>query len=224
MEVTGRTGRRPGPNRTRSAILGAARRAFAARGYEAVSVRAVAREAGVDPALVHRFFGTKEALFVAAMELRVSPSEMVGSVLAEGPDDVGRRLVARFVAVMDDGRSFAPFLALIRGAVTNEQAAAMLREFITREVLGRVAAAASPDAPELRASLAGSQVVGLAIARYVVRVPPLAGADPATVVACVGPTIQHYLTGPLVGRAGTFARESRSPAPPGKDADPKESL
>jgi AcrR family transcriptional regulator len=203
-----RTGRRPGPNRTREAIVGAARRAFAARGYDAVSVRAVAREAGVDPALVHRFFGSKERLFIAAMELPVSPSELVGALLAEGVDDVGERLVARLLAVFDDPRSFAPFLALVRGAVSNERAAAMLREFVTREVLGRLSAAASPDAPELRASLAGSQIIGLAMARYVVRVPPLAGADPATVASCVGPTIQGYLTGPLA----TAEPPARSPA------------
>ena len=187
----------PGPNRTRAAILDAARGAFATRGYDAVSVRAVAREAGVDPALVHRFFGSKEALFIAAMELPLSPSVLVAGLLAEGIDDLGERLVARLLDLFDDPRAFAPFLALVRGAVSNEQAAAMLREFLTREVLGRLATAASPDAPELRASLAGSQVIGLTMARYVVAVPPLARADPATVVACVGPTIQRYLTGPL---------------------------
>ena len=197
MESKLRTGRRPGPTRTRAAILDAARRAFATRGYEGVSIRAVARDAGVDPALVHRFFGSKEALFSAAMELPVSPSALVAGLLAEGVDDLGERLVARLLGLFDDPRAFAPFLALVRGAVSNEQAAAMLREFLTREVLGRLATAASPDAPELRASLAGSQVIGLAMARYVVRVPPLARADPATVAACVGPTIQRYLTGPL---------------------------
>ena len=192
-----RTGRRPGPNRTRAAILHAARAAFADRGYDGVSVRAVAREAGVDAALVHRFYGSKEALFIAAMDLPVAPSALVAGLLAEGVDRVGERLVRTFLELFDRPEAFAPFLALIRGAVSNERAAALLREFITREVLGRLSAAASPDRPELRASLAGSQVVGLAMARYVVGVPPLAGADPETVVACVGPTIQRYLTGEL---------------------------
>jgi AcrR family transcriptional regulator len=175
-----RTGRRPGPNRTRD-----------------VSIRAVAREAGVDPALVHRFYGSKEALFIAAMDLPVAPSELVAGLLAEGVDRLGERLVRTFVELFDRPEAFAPFLALIRGAASNERAAALLREFITREVLGRLAAAASPDRPDLRASLAGSQVVGLAMARYVVAVPPLAGADRETVVACVGPAIQRYLTGEL---------------------------
>src|SRR5919206_3634104 len=92
-----RTGRRPGPNTTRAAILDAARAAFAARGYDAVSVRAIAREAGVDPALVHRFYGSKERLFVAAMDLPVAPSDIVRGLLAEGVEDVGERLVRRFV-------------------------------------------------------------------------------------------------------------------------------
>ncbi|MEA2248373.1 MAG: hypothetical protein QOH46_2902 [Solirubrobacteraceae bacterium] len=192
-----RTGRRPGPNRTRAAILDAARAAFAERGYDAVSIRAVARAAGVDPALVHRFFGSKEELFAAAMELPISPGQLVPALLADGVEDLGERLVRTFLELFDRPAAFAPFLALIRGAVSNEQAAALLREFLTREVLGRLAAAASPDRPELRASLAGSQVVGLAMARYVVRVPPLAGTDRETVVACVGPTIQRYLTGEL---------------------------
>src|SRR5919206_1067732 len=166
-----RTGRRPGPNRTRAAIVAAARTAFAKRGYDAVSIRAVAREAGVDPALVHRFYGSKEELFVAAMELPLSPARLVPALLAEGVDDLGERLVRSLLELFDRPAAFAPFVALIRGAVSNEHAAAMLREFLAREVLGRLAAAASPDRPELRASLAGSQVVGLAMARYVVGVP-----------------------------------------------------
>jgi hypothetical protein len=105
--------------------------------------------------------------------------------------------VRTLLELFDRPAAFAPFLALLRGAVSNEHAAAMLREFIAREVLGRLARAASPDRPELRASLAGSQVVGLAMARYVVGVPPLATTDRETVVACVGPTIQRYLTGAL---------------------------
>jgi AcrR family transcriptional regulator len=192
-----RTGRRPGPNQTRAAILAAARAAFAERGYDAVSIRAVARDAAVDPALVHRFYGSKEELFIAAMELPVAPSALVDALLAEGVGHLGERLVRTFLELFDRPAAFAPFLALIRGAVSNERAAAMLREFIAREVLGRLAAAASPDRPDLRASLAGSQIVGLAMARYVVGVPPLAATDRETVVACVGPTVQRYLTGSL---------------------------
>src|SRR3954447_9728247 len=159
----GRTGRRPGPNQTRAAILDAARGAFAERGYDAVSIRAVARDAGVDPALVHRFHASKEDLFVAAMELPTSPGRLVPALLAEGVDGLGERLVRTLLELFDRPAAFAPFLALIRGAASNDHAAAMLRAFVAREVLGRLAAAASPDRPELRASLAGAQVVGLAM-------------------------------------------------------------
>jgi AcrR family transcriptional regulator len=193
----GRTGRRPGPNQTRAAILDAARAAFAERGYDGVSIRGVARDARVDPALVHRFYGSKEELFVAAMALPLSPSQLVETLLAGGVEGLGERLVRTVLALFDAPDAFAPFLALIRGAVSNERAAALLREFVAREVLGRLAHAASPDRPELRASLAGSQIIGLAMARAVVGIPPLATTDRETVVACVGPTIQRYLTGAL---------------------------
>src|SRR5919206_4532628 len=114
-----RTGRRPGPNRTRAAIVAAARTAFAKRGYDAVSIRAVAREAGVDPALVHRFYGSKEELFVAAMELPVVPSRLVETLLADGVERLGERLVRTFAELFDQPDAFAPLLALIRGAVSN---------------------------------------------------------------------------------------------------------
>lgn len=192
-----RSGRRPGPNRTRAAILQAARSAFAARGYDAISIRAVAREADVDPALVHRFFGSKEGLFVAAMELPASPSQLVPALLAEGPEGLGERIVHTLLTLNDNSGHAAPFLALLRGAVSHERAATMLREFITTEVLSRIAIAAAPDQPELRAALAGSQILGLAMARYVVRIPQAAGADASYLAACVGPTIQRYLTEPL---------------------------
>ncbi|MEA2248025.1 MAG: hypothetical protein QOH46_2554 [Solirubrobacteraceae bacterium] len=197
MTSKGRTGRRPGPNRTREAILDAARRAFAERGYDAVSLRAVARDARVDPALVHRFHASKEQLFIAAMELPVAPSELVAGLLAEGVEELGERLVRAFLTLYDEPAAREPFLALLRGAVSHERAATLLREFVDREVLGRLAAAASPDAPELRASLAGSQIVGLAMARYVVGVAPLRMAERETLVAAVGPAVQRYLTGPI---------------------------
>ena len=168
-----RTGRRPAPTRTRGAIRDAARAANAARGYDAVSVRSVARDAGVEPALVHRFFGSKEQLFVAAMELPVAPVALVAANLAGGVDGVGERLVRTLLTLWDTPGSFAPFLALVRGAVGSEAAATMLREFLTREVLGRIAAIAAPDRPALRASVAGSQIVGPAMACYIVRIAAL---------------------------------------------------
>ena len=192
-----RSGRRPGDSGTREAILEAAKESFAASGYDATTIRGVAREAGVDPALVHHFFGTKQELFAAAMELPVDPTTLVPALLAEGTDGLGERLVRTFLAVWDATPGQAPMLALVRSAAGNEQAAALLREFITEVVLGPLARAAAPDRPELRATLVATQMMGLAMARYVVRVDPLATTDPNTLGPVIGPGVQRYLTGEL---------------------------
>ena len=190
-----RTGRRPGVSGTREAILDAARRAFAEQGYQHATVRGVADLAGVDPALVHHYFGTKQALFVAAVQLPVNPVEQLMAVLAEDPGQAGERMVELFLSIWDHAADQSPLLALVRSAVGDEHAAAMLREFITEEVLGPIARRlGSPDA-RLRATLVGSQLIGLAVARYIIRVEPLASPPSAQVAAVVGPTVQRYLTG-----------------------------
>jgi AcrR family transcriptional regulator len=190
-----RTGRRPGVSGTREAILDAARRAFAEQGYQRATIRGVAELAGVDPALVHHYFGTKQDLFVAAVQLPINPVPQLMAVLGEDPDRTGERIVEVFLSVWDHAADRSPLLALIRSAVGDERAAAMLREFITEEVLGQLAhRLGSPDA-RLRATLVGSQLIGLAMARYIVRVEPLASAPAAELAAAVGPTLQRYLTG-----------------------------
>ena len=192
-----RTGRRPGVSGTREAILDAARRVFAEQGYQQATIRDVARLAGVDPALVHHYFGRKQELFVAAVQLPVNPVEQLMAVLAQDPDQAGERMVELFLSIWDHAAGQNPLLALIRSAVTDEQAAAMLREFITEEVLGPIARRlGSPDA-RLRATLVGSQLIGLAVARYIIRVEPLASTPSAEVAALVGPTLQRYLTGDI---------------------------
>jgi AcrR family transcriptional regulator len=197
-----RTGRRPGVSGTREAILGAARRAFAEQGYQQATIRGVADLAGVDPALVHHYFGTKQELFVAAVQLPVNPVEQLMAVLNEDSDQAGRRMVETFLSVWDHAATQSPLLALIRSAVGDEHAAAMLREFITEEVLGQIAHRLGGADARLRATLVGSQVIGLAMARYIVKVEPLASAPRTQVVAAVGPTLQRYLTGDLAEPAG----------------------
>jgi AcrR family transcriptional regulator len=196
-----RTGRRPGASRTRGAILDAARRAFAEQGYQHATIREVAELAGVDPALVHHYFGTKQELFVAAVQLPVNPVEQLTAVLAQDPDQAGQRMVELFLSIWDHAADQSPLLALVRSAVGDEHAAGMLREFITEEVLGQIAhRLGSPDA-RLRATLVGSQIIGLAMARYIVKVEPLASAPAAQVAAAVGPTLQRYLTGEIAAPA-----------------------
>jgi AcrR family transcriptional regulator len=194
-----RTGRRPGVSGTREAILDAARRAFAEQGYQQATIRGVAELAGVDPALVHHYFGTKQDLFVAAVQLPVNPIGQLTAVLAEDPDQVGERLVEVFLSIWDHAADRSPLLAVIRSAVGDERAAAMLREFITEELLGQIAGRLGRPDARLRATLAGSQLIGLAMARYIIRVEPLASAPAAQVVAAVGPTVQRYLTGHVAG-------------------------
>jgi AcrR family transcriptional regulator len=192
-----RTGRRPGVSGTREAILDAARRAFAERGYHHATIRQVAELAGVDPALVHHYFGTKQGLFIAAVQLPVNPVERLAELLADDPELVGERMAGVFLSVWDQAADQSPLLALVRSAVADEQAAAMLREFLTEEILAQIARRlGSPDAT-LRATLVGSQLVGLIMARYIIRVEPLASAPSAQVAAAVGPTLQRYLTGDI---------------------------
>ncbi|KIR60905.1 TetR family transcriptional regulator [Micromonospora haikouensis] len=198
MATARRTGRRPGNPGTREAILDAARAAFAERGFDAASIRSIAAAAGVDPALVHHYFGGKDQLFLAAMGAPLDPGELLPRVLAGDADGVGERLVRTFLGVWDSPAGAAA-VALLRSAVSNEWTARLLREFLVTQVLRRVLHHLDVDPAELplRGSLVASQLVGLALMRYVVRLEPVASAPPETLVAAVGPTVQRYLRGGL---------------------------
>ena len=187
-------GRRPGSADTRGEILAAARAEFADKGYDGASIRSIARLAGVDPALVHHYFGGKEQVFVAAMELPVDPSQVLPHILAGDRADLGERVVRFFLSVWGNAGTRAPFLALLRSATTSEPGAAMMRSFVSEAITGRVAATLDVPQPELRAALTASQLMGLALLRYVIRIGPLAAATDDEVVAIVAPTIQRYLT------------------------------
>jgi AcrR family transcriptional regulator len=189
-----RTGRRPGVSGSRETILAAAGSSFARDGYDGATIRDIAAAAGVDPALVRHYFGSKEHLFVEALQFPADPAEFVPRLLAPGPEGLGERLATFFLEAWDapDGK---PFLALLRSVTANDQAAEMLRQFIAREVLGRIARSLEVDRPDMRAALAGSHLVGLALVRYVIKLEPVASADRAELARQVGPAIQRYLTG-----------------------------
>jgi AcrR family transcriptional regulator len=190
-------GRRPGASDTRERILAAARERFAAHGYDRTRIRDVAADAGVDAALVHYFFTSKDGLFVAAMQLPFRPADVIAPVLAEGLPGLGERIVRRLLGVWDDPANRSALLAIVQGASAHEGAADALREFLRSEVVGRVAGVVEADRPELRANLVASQIIGLIAARYIARVQPLAGLDAEAVVPLVGATLQRYLDGPL---------------------------
>lgn len=192
-----RTGRRPGLSTTRVEILAAARASFAEFGYDGTSVRGIAARAGVDSALVHRFFGSKDDLLVAALTVAMSPGERLPEVMAGERSALGERLVRYFLSVWEEPPRREVLIGMLRSAATNEHAAALLREFISREVLARVAAPLGHEDADLRATLVGSQLVGLAMVRYVVRIEPLASASTDTVAAALAPTLQRYLTAEL---------------------------
>jgi AcrR family transcriptional regulator len=192
-----RTGRRPGASGTRDAILDSARQNFGDNGYDATSIRRVAQDAGVDPALVHHYFGTKEQLFVAAMELPLNPADMIRPILQGDPDRLGERLLRTFLSVWDSEEMRAPMLAMIRSAVQNEQAATMVREFVEGVIVARAIETLDVDNVQWRASLVSSQVLGLVIVRYIIKVEPLASASQDEVVAAIAPTVQRYLAGDL---------------------------
>ena len=195
-----RRGRRPSGEDTRGAILTAARGEFAARGYDGTTLRGIARQAGVDARLVHHYFeGGKEEIFVAALDFPVRPADLVNAVLGPGPDGVGERMVRMFLGIMDSPEGRTRIRAVLGAAAANEGGARMVREFITREVLARLVGRLGVDRPALRASLAASHLVGLAMARVVVGVEPVASAPADEIVEFLAPTLQRYLTAPDPG-------------------------
>jgi AcrR family transcriptional regulator len=186
-----RSGRRPGPTETRDAILVAARELFAAKGYDGASVRGIARAAEVDPALVHHFFKGKEGLFVAAMEFPADPAEIVPLIFMGPPGEIGERMVRTFLRVWGAPEFRDQMMALLRSAMTNDQATAVFREFVTSALVSR--AAATLDIPRVRIEAAVAQMVGIVMLRYALRIEPLASTPEEELVELIAPTIQRYL-------------------------------
>lgn len=192
-----RSGRRPGEPGTREAILAAARRRFGQHGFAGATIRMIAADAGVDPALVLHYFGTKVDLFAAAASLPVTPSEKLAVAATTDRDKLGETILRTVVEVWENPDGLSAWLALIRSATSDERAAQMMREFITSAVFDPVADMLGEEDARYRMSLAASQIVGLGIVRYVVGVEPLASASTDDLIEAVAPTLQRYLTGPL---------------------------
>lgn len=186
-------GRRPGIPETREAILKVARRGFATRGYDATSVRLIAAEAEVDPALVIHYFGTKDNLFVAATGLPAGLPDAIASLAVIPVTDFPAALVRAYLELVDSDDSRNAILALVRSAVSHERAAAMLREFLTAQLLPVIARLTQRDDARLRASLVAAQLIGIAVLRHVIRVEPLATAAPDDIATLAAPAIGQYL-------------------------------
>ena len=197
MAAPRRSGRRPGPSGTREAILAAARRQFAAQGYDRTSMRGIAAEAGVDQALVAHFFGAKQQLFVEVVRLPFEPSELLPLLLEGDRETLGERLAGFVASVLESPEGRARVLGIVRAAASEPEAARMLREFLRGELLAPLARQLGVEDAELRVTLAGSQIVGMVMARHVIEVEPLAALSSGELAALLAPTLQRYLVGEL---------------------------
>lgn len=208
-----RRGRRPGSaDAGRAAILKAASKEFALHGYDAASLRGIARRAGVDPALVHHYFDDKASLFAESVRAPARPDLLVAEVLAGPRDEVGERLVRVLLTTLDVEPARTRVIQLVRTALGHDFAARMLREFILRELLHRISESLEVDDSELRANLAASQLVGLMVTRYGIRVEPLASTPIDEVVRRVGPVITWHLIGyPDVALTRSLGAPNNSP-------------
>ncbi len=199
-----RSGRRPGESSTRDGILEAARASFAEHGYDRATIRDIAARAEVDPALVIHYFGSKDALFAEALRLPLQPGEVFARGMAAGPDQLGATVVRTFLESWEPPERRVRLMAMLRSALTNEAAMGMTRDLLVREVFGPITEALGVPDAQLRATLVGSQFIGLSVMRYIGHIEPLASATVDELVAAIGPTVQRYLAGDLgPSEAGT---------------------
>ncbi|MQA63089.1 MAG: TetR family transcriptional regulator [Actinophytocola sp.] len=185
-----KAGRRPGQTETREQILASARALFAEQGYEGATIRGIAADAGVNPALIHHFFGSKDKVFAASLAIPVDPSVIVSTVATGPRDAAGERLVRIFLTIWGNPDARRPFLALLRSVTSNEAAARMMRQFLRLAIIDRI----GPElgVSELRMTAVGTQLMGLAMMRYILQVEPMASADDEEIVAMIAPVIQHH--------------------------------
>lgn len=197
MSESGRSGRWRTGQQNKQRIVDAAREHFVRDGYERATVRGIAADAGVDVAMVYYHFGNKEGLFTASvLDTPQHPLHQLAHLLDEGPDDIGARLVRDVVERWDAGASFDPLLTVFRSAEVQPLARKLLHDSLAGPVAHRVATEFGVDNAELRAELVTVHLVGLAFARYQLKIEPMASASIDDLVAWIGPTVQRYLTDP----------------------------
>jgi AcrR family transcriptional regulator len=194
---SGPRGRRPGGPDTRGEILAAARESFAHKGFAGTTIRAVAASAGVDAALVHHYFGSKDDLFIAALEIKVDPRAVVPAVFERGLDGAAERLLRLFLSVWDDPEARLPLVAVVRSSLGQEGPVNLLREAMFRIVFGPLREVLPAEEADRRAQLVATQVLGLIVGRYLLRLEPLASMSADELVGWMAPNVQRYLDGPV---------------------------
>jgi AcrR family transcriptional regulator len=187
-------GRRPGGPDTRGEILRAARESFADKGFAATSIRAVARQAGVDAALVHHYFDSKDELFIEAMALPLDPRQVAAAILNGSREDLGRRIVTVFLGVWESDDGQQRMKAMLRSVVTSDEVARIMREGMTKMILEPVSQFIEVPDAKLRVALIASHLIGVALARYLVELEPVASADLDALVDRIAPAIQQYVS------------------------------
>lgn len=220
IDTGGKTGRRPGGLSSRDAILKAARDLFTLHGYKGATVRAIANEAGADPALIRHFFGDKDGLFAAAMALPSDATHEILGVFSAPADQWGRRLTEAYLGLWERPETAAPLRATLVSAFTNEQALDQFREFLLATILEPASKKLTTSEPQLRLTVAISHLIGIALARHLMKAPPIAQQSLTNLTALVAPVIQAYLTGPLPIRGATADSSSRAPRTSRHEAPP----
>ncbi len=191
--MTGRSAKTAKAQRTKAAILEAAQQMFAAQGSERATIREIAARAAIDPVMVIRYFGSKEGLFARATAFDLSLPNLAGVAKPE----IGRTLVAHFLEVWEGSLSNGRLVSLLRAAASNEDAANAVRAIFGGQVVPMLARVVPPAELPLRAGLVATQIMGLAITRYILKVPPVVAMDRAQIVRLLGPIMQHYVVGEL---------------------------
>lgn len=197
-----RPGRRPGKPDTREEILVAARQEFAAAGYDGATIRGIAAAAGVDPALVMHYFGSKDQLFATSLELPVNPADLIREIGAGASERFGERLVGTLLETWDGLADRSPLVAALRTAMGTGPVAETLRQYLTTSVVGSFTELLEGEDASFRGALIGTQLAGLLMGRYILEIEPLASAGRETLVAAYGPTIQRYGYGDVGPGAG----------------------
>ena len=196
MTASRRTpGRRPGGPDTRGEILQAARESFADKGFSATSIRAVARQAGVDAALVHHYFDSKEELFIEAMAIPVDPRRIAATIVNGPRTEIGRRIATAFLGVWESPEGQQRMKALFRSVVSSDEVARMMREGISQMIIQPVSQTLDAPDAQLRVGMVATQLVGVAIVRYLVGLEPVASVDVETLIDRLAPVLQQQLTG-----------------------------